>query len=175
MGFLKHLLFWPVTGPMYLTEFSLGKVQGVVKEHLTDDSRVKEALLDLQLDLELGEIDDEEYVREEARLMRELREVRRWREEFGMGTRGGVVQMGDAERPPEGTEPGADDDPATRESAGEGSGRVVGGGTRATLDISLDWEDEPQTADEPAPDEETSDAEDVSDRGKSKAAEDEDR
>ena len=26
MGFLKHLLFWPVTGPMYLTEFSLGKV-----------------------------------------------------------------------------------------------------------------------------------------------------
>ena len=93
MGFLKHLLFWPVTGPMYLTEFSLGKVQGVVREQLTDDSRVKEELLDLQLRLEMGDIDDDEYMREEDRLMAQLRDVRRWREEFGMATRGGLVQV----------------------------------------------------------------------------------
>jgi hypothetical protein len=93
VGLLKHLLFWPVTGPMFLTEFSLGKLQGVVREELTDDSRVREELLDLQLRLEMGDIDDAEYLREEERLMAQLREVRRWREEFGMGTRGGPVQV----------------------------------------------------------------------------------
>src|SRR5437868_5722804 len=105
MGFLKHLLFWPVTGPMYLAEFSLEKVQGVVKEQLTDDSRVKEELLDLQLRLEMGDIDDAEYDAEEARLMGQLRDVRRWREEFGMATRGGLVKVAeDNERIEEGDE-----------------------------------------------------------------------
>jgi hypothetical protein len=36
MGILKHLLFWPVTGPLFLIDFSLGKVEGVVREELTD-------------------------------------------------------------------------------------------------------------------------------------------
>lgn len=93
MGLLKHLLFWPVTGPMYLTEFSLGKLQGVVREELTDDSRIREELLDLQLRLEMGDLDDAEYLREEERLMEQLREIRRWREELGMATRGGPVQV----------------------------------------------------------------------------------
>jgi hypothetical protein len=93
MGFLKHLLFWPVTGPMYLAEFSLEKVHGVVKEQLTDDARIKEELLDLQLRLEMGDIDDDQYMVEEARLMDQLREIRRWREEFGMATRGGLVKV----------------------------------------------------------------------------------
>lgn len=96
MGFLKHLLFWPVTGPLYLADFSLRHVQEVVRQELTDDDRIKEELLDLQLRLELGEVDEEEYLREEARLMEALREVRQWREELGMATRGGVVQVGDA-------------------------------------------------------------------------------
>ena len=93
MGLLKHLLFWPVTGPLYLTEFSLEKVRGVVENQLTDDTRIKEALMELQLRLETGEIDEEQYVKEEAKLMAELREVRRWREKLGMGTRGGPVQV----------------------------------------------------------------------------------
>lgn len=122
MGFLKHLLFWPVTGPAYLARFSLEKVQGVVKDQLTDEGRVKEALLDLQLRYELGDMDDDDYAAEEDRLMMELREVRRWREEFGMGTRGGVVQMGS-----EGED--SDDEPSA----------FTGG---ATLDISLDWDDD---------------------------------
>src|SRR5687768_16166887 len=78
---------------MYLAEFSLEKVQGVVREELTDDSRIKEELLDLQLRLEMGDIDDDEYMREEDRLMSQLREIRRWREEFGMATRGGLVKV----------------------------------------------------------------------------------
>jgi hypothetical protein len=128
MGILKHLLFWPVTGPAFLTRFSLEKVQGVVEEQLTDDTRVKEALLDLQLRLELGEIDDDEYVREEARLMEELREVRRWREELGMGSRGGVVRVAGAEEPSsEATDEGRPDPGIPR---------------GATLEVSLDWDED---------------------------------
>lgn len=93
MGLLKHLLFWPVTGPLFLARFSLDKVDGVVREQLTDDSEVKADLMALQLALELGDIDDAEYVRREADLMARLREVRAWREEFGMGVAGGPVRV----------------------------------------------------------------------------------
>ena len=93
MGLLKHLLFWPVTGPQFLIEFSLGKVQDTVREQLTDDQVVKEDLLALQMQLELGEIDDDQYVQREAELMQRLRDVRYWREQFGMGTSGGPVQV----------------------------------------------------------------------------------
>ncbi len=93
MGILKHLLFWPVTGPLFLARFSLEKVEGVVREELTDDAGVKAELLELQLQLELGEIDDEVYARREAELMQRLREVREWRERFGMGVTGGLVRV----------------------------------------------------------------------------------
>ena len=43
--------------------------------------------------LELGDIDDDEYVRREAELMMRLREIRDWREEFGMGVSGGPVRV----------------------------------------------------------------------------------
>jgi hypothetical protein len=105
---------------MYLTEFSLSKVQGVVQGELTDDTRIKEELLDLQLRLEMGDIDDGQYVAEEARLMEQLREVRRWREQYGMATRGGVVQVAEEGQAEEERKPQA----------------LTGD---ATLDISLDF------------------------------------
>lgn len=93
MSLLKHLLFWPVTGPTFLTRFSLGKVGDTVREELTNDAPVREDLLALQMRLELEEIDDDEYLAEEAVLMQRLRDVRRWREEFGMGMSGGPVRV----------------------------------------------------------------------------------
>ncbi len=93
MGLLKHLLFWPVTGPRFLTEFSLRQVEGVVRQELTDDAAVKAELLELQLLLELGDIDDREYVAREAVLMQRLREIRDWRERLGMGVSGGPVRV----------------------------------------------------------------------------------
>jgi hypothetical protein len=93
VGLLKHLLFWPVTGPTFLARYSLDKVQDVLREELTDDGRIREDLLALQMELELGEIDDDEYVRREAELMLRLREVRQWREQYGMGLAGGPVQV----------------------------------------------------------------------------------
>ncbi len=93
MGILKHVLFWPVTGPTFLARYSMEKVEEVTRQQLTDDSAVREDLMALQMELELGDIDEEEYVRREAELMQRLREVRAWREHFGMPTSGGAVQV----------------------------------------------------------------------------------
>jgi hypothetical protein len=108
VGLLTHLLFWPVTGPAFLARFSMEKVQDTVRNELTDDQRIKEDLLALQMALELGDIDDDEYVAREGELMAQLREVREWREEFGMGVAGGPVRVArDAAVAPD-REPGSD-------------------------------------------------------------------
>ena len=138
MGLLKHLLFWPVTGPEFLVKFSLDKVQGAVREQLTDDLSVKEDLMTLQMRLELGEIDDDQYVEEEARLMERLREVRRWREEFGMGTSGGPVQVARAAAPDEEeVEEGRLQPEESPEQTQRGG---IASPEGASVDIRLDWE-----------------------------------
>ena len=93
MSLLTKLLFFPITGPVAGIKWSLGKVQRVVEEELVDDSFVKQELMELQLLLELGDIDDAEYVRREAVLMERLREVRRWREHFGLQAGPGPVRV----------------------------------------------------------------------------------
>ena len=93
MSLLTKLLFFPITGPVAGIKWSLGKVQRVVEEELVDDSSVKQELMELQLLLELGDIDDAEYVRREAVLMEQLREVRRWREHFGLQAGPGPVRV----------------------------------------------------------------------------------
>ena len=149
MGILKHLLFWPVTGPMFLTEFAFDKVQGVVREELTDDTRIKADLMELQLMLELGDIDDDEYIVREAAVMQQLRDIRHWREEFGMGVSGGPVrvQREDRETP---DVPAADEvvseDEARAETAQQQAldpdtgPKVVDTSGGATIDINFDWE-----------------------------------
>src|SRR5689334_3443960 len=93
MGLLTNLLFFPVTGPVAGIRWSLGKVQAVVEQELTDDAPIKQELMELQMQLELGDIDDAEYVEREAVLMQRLRDVRMWKERFGMATSGGPVRV----------------------------------------------------------------------------------
>src|SRR3954465_1687008 len=93
MGLLSKLVFFPVTGPVAGIRWSLGQVQKVVEEELTDDEPVKRELMELQMKLELGDIDDDEYVRREADLMVRLREIRAWREKLGKATSGGPVRV----------------------------------------------------------------------------------
>ena len=136
MGILKHLLFWPITGPKFLFDFSMEKVEGVVREELTDDSAVKADLMELQLLLELGDIDDDEFVRREQLLMQRLREIREWREEFGMGVSGGPVRVApqpETEAPATQNAPSADaaEPPAEPQVASPGE---------ATIDLHLDWD-----------------------------------
>ncbi len=93
MGLLSNLLFFPVTAPVAGIRWTLDTVQRVAREELTDDTAVKQELMELQMLLELGDIDDEEYVRRERELMERLRDVRYWREQFGMSTPGGPVRV----------------------------------------------------------------------------------
>jgi hypothetical protein len=93
MGLISKILFFPVAGPVAGIRWTLEKVQTVVETELTDDSPIKQELMELQMLVELGDIDDEEYLRREARLMQQLREIRAWREHFGMSAPGGPVRM----------------------------------------------------------------------------------
>jgi hypothetical protein len=96
MGLLTNILLSPFLGPVWGTKWTLEKVDRVVREELTNDEPIKEDLMKLQLQLEAGEIDDDEYVRREAEIMKRLREVREWREKFGMGTSGGPVRVAES-------------------------------------------------------------------------------
>jgi hypothetical protein len=93
MGLLSKLVFFPVTGPIAGIKWSMGQLQTVVEEQLTDDQPVKQELMELQMQLELGDITDAEYVEREAALMTRLREVRAWRERLGKGNSGGPVRV----------------------------------------------------------------------------------
>lgn len=93
MGLLTKILLSPFLGPVWGAQWSLEKVERAVKEELSDDTSVKNEFMQLQLLLESGEIDDDEYLVREQEIMARLREVRRWREEFGMATAGGPVRV----------------------------------------------------------------------------------
>lgn len=139
MGFLKHLLFWPVTGPLFLLDFSMEKVEGVVREELTDDSQVKAELLELQLLLELGDIDEEEYLAREAAIMARLRDVRDWRERYGMGVAGGPVRVAgsaEGEAPLPEVEALLELPPQN-----EVDGPQVARPEEASVDLHLDWDE----------------------------------
>src|SRR3954462_4993304 len=93
MGILTNILLSPFLGPIWGTRWTLDKVDRVVREELTDDTPVKEDLMKLQMQLEMGEIDDAEYLRRETEIMQQLRSVREWREKLGMSTSGGPVRV----------------------------------------------------------------------------------
>jgi hypothetical protein len=97
MGILTNILLSPFLGPIWGTRWTLDKVDRVVRDELTDDTPVKEDLMALQLQLEMGEIDDAEYTRRETELMQRLREVREWREKLGMSTTGGPVRVAESD------------------------------------------------------------------------------
>ncbi len=93
MGLLTSILLAPFTGPIDGAMWTIDKVRRAVDEELTDDTLIKEDLMRLQLELEAGDIDDDEYVIREARIMERLRDVRAWREKLGMGMSGGPVRV----------------------------------------------------------------------------------
>lgn len=101
MGLLSNVLLFPVTGPVNGIRWVLGKVQQVAEEELTDDTPIKQELMELQMLVELGEVDDDEYVAREAAIMQRLRDVREWRERLGKGVSGGPVRVARDEPPTE--------------------------------------------------------------------------
>ncbi|MDQ2890058.1 MAG: gas vesicle protein GvpG [Gemmatimonadota bacterium] len=93
MGILSSILLAPFTGPWDGTLWTLDKVRRSVEEELTDDTAVKEDFMQLQLELDSGDITDDEYIIREQAIMQRLREVREWREKLGMAVAGGPVRV----------------------------------------------------------------------------------
>lgn len=71
MFLIDDLLGLPISG----VKFVLRTLQQVAEEQYTDTAPAKRQLLELQVALESGDISEEEYVRQEAEILRELREI----------------------------------------------------------------------------------------------------
>jgi hypothetical protein len=71
MLFIDDLLMLPISG----FKFVMRTLLQVAEEQYTDSGPVKERLLELQVQLESGEITEDEYVKAEADIFRELREI----------------------------------------------------------------------------------------------------
>ena len=77
---LFKLLGLPFSIPAAGMKFVFNTLVETAEAELMDDGPVKEALLELQLQLEEGEIEEEEYTEREAVLFQRLREIRAYRE-----------------------------------------------------------------------------------------------
>jgi hypothetical protein len=78
MLFIDDLLTLPFTGFKAI----LGTLIKVAQEQYTDDAPLKEELLHLQVRLDEGEINEEQYIEEEARILRDLREIQNRKREM---------------------------------------------------------------------------------------------
>ena len=71
MLLVDDLLLMPFNG----MGFIFRTLARVAEEQYTDDAPIKQRLLELQLQLETGSISEEEYVQQEAQILRDLREI----------------------------------------------------------------------------------------------------
>ncbi|HZQ22256.1 MAG TPA: gas vesicle protein GvpG [Terriglobales bacterium] len=78
MLLIDDLLMLPVTG----IKFVLRTLAKTAEEQYTDTGPLKQRLLELQLQLESEEISEQEYVRQEAEIFRELREIEKRKREL---------------------------------------------------------------------------------------------
>jgi hypothetical protein len=73
---LFKLLSAPFTLPLSGIKFAMQQIADMAEQELNDDSVVHEQLILLQVQLEEGDIDEEEFVEREAELMVRLREIK---------------------------------------------------------------------------------------------------
>ena len=76
MFLIDDILLAPLKGVIWVAE----KVKEVAEQELYDEGRIKEKLMELQLKLELEEISEEEYKKEEKELLERLDVIRRSKE-----------------------------------------------------------------------------------------------
>lgn len=68
--------------PLKLTVWLGKKLREVAIQEMTDDSRIHEELLHLQMRYEMEEIGEEEYEKQENKLMERLEAIRQMKEEI---------------------------------------------------------------------------------------------
>ena len=79
------LLLAPVTLPVSGLRFVLNQIAQMAERELLDEDRIREDLLLLQLQLDDGEITEDEYLAREADVMARLRMAREYRERQARG------------------------------------------------------------------------------------------
>ena len=93
---LDDILLFPITGPVKGFRWIMKTIQQMADEELLNDQPWKERLIELQMMLELGEISDADYAREEAQVFQALRDIRARREQMA---REAAAARGDEEEP----------------------------------------------------------------------------
>jgi uncharacterized membrane protein len=79
MFLIDDILLLPLKGVIWMGK----KINEVAEKELTDEGRIKEKLMELQLRFELDEISEEEYNRKEQELLARLDTIRTAKEEEG--------------------------------------------------------------------------------------------
>ena len=82
MFLLDDILLLPLTGPVAGFRWIMKQIQTMADEELMNDQPWKERLIELQMMLEVGDISEDEYTRQEAQVFAALREIRARREEI---------------------------------------------------------------------------------------------
>lgn len=77
MFLIDDILLAPLKGVIWVAE----KIKEVAEQELYDEGRIKEKLMELQLKLELEEINEEEYKKQEKELLARLDAIRKAKEE----------------------------------------------------------------------------------------------
>lgn len=75
------MIFTLLSLPMDGIKFIFNTIAKVAEEQYTDDAPLKEQLLELQVKLEDGDITEDQYVEEEARILRSLRDIQNYKRE----------------------------------------------------------------------------------------------
>lgn len=76
MSILLNALTLPVTGPIRGVLWLARTIDGQVKKELYDEDKVRGALAELELKLDLGEIELADYEAQEEALLERLKEIR---------------------------------------------------------------------------------------------------
>jgi len=77
MFLIDDILLAPLKGVIWVGK----KIQEVAERETSDEGRIREKLMELQLRFELDEISEEEYTREEKGLLERLEAIRSAKEE----------------------------------------------------------------------------------------------
>ena len=82
MFLIDDLLLLPLRLPVAGFNWIMKQIQTMADEELLDDQPWKERLIELQMMLEVGDISEEEYTRQEGQVFAALREIRARKEEM---------------------------------------------------------------------------------------------
>jgi hypothetical protein len=76
MNILARILTFPFTAPIDTAMWTARKLAERAEEVFYDDAPVRAALMELEMKLDLGEIDEAQFEEEETILLERLKEIR---------------------------------------------------------------------------------------------------